>query len=77
MLLNIFSDKDAAAIAKIDWDTLGGTAISEDNPLAGCRIHVVATDTVSKAGKPFTRMIFTPPSAPSEFQIELAKEARK
>ena len=76
-LLNIFADKDAKDIAAVDWDTFGGEAIASENPLAGCRGRGVATGTTSKKGSDFTKTVFTPPKNPTEFQIEMAAEARK
>lgn len=80
MNLNIFDPKDAKAIEGIteaDWKAFASEAISDAQPLTGCRIHVEAVDTTSKKGSPFTKCSFTPPADPTPFQVQMRKEATK
>ena len=75
--LNLFDAKDAKAIAAQDWNAFRETALSDDQPLKGSRIHVTAILSKNKAGGPFTRLTFTPGKDLSLFQRKLAEEARK
>jgi hypothetical protein len=80
MNLNIFDPKDAKfieAIQEADWKAFASEAISDAQPLAGCRVHIEAVDTKSREGKAFTKVSFTPPKDPTEFQIAMRKEATK
>lgn len=75
--LNIFDQKDAKTIAAFDWDSFGDTALSEDNPLKGCRVHIEVVNTKNKAGGDFSKHTFTPAKNLSDFQKKMLETARK
>lgn len=83
--LDIFSQKDAKAIAGQNWTLFGDSALADDQPLVGFRIAIAAATTESKNGeknqdgtpKQFTKMKFTPAKNMTADQVAMAKEARK
>lgn len=77
--LNIFDPKDSAAIAKFDWDAFEASALSDSQPLNGCRLHISARtqEKKKKKGEFFTKMEFTPSKNLTPFQLKLQKTARE
>lgn len=73
--LDIYEQKDAKAIAAFDWDSFGSSAITEDNPLKGCRVHLEVFPKA--AGKNYNKTKFTPSKDLNELQKKMLATARK
>lgn len=75
--LNMFAPEDAKAIAAQDWNLFRETALSDEQPLKGVRIHVHCYLKENGEKELRTRLTFTPGKDLTEFQKTLAAEARK